>query len=228
MINNINYFKFITDIDPMKRVRQAATTLRAGLVERVSQVAIIIIERIDKIELIRKIYQYRVTPFIASGLLAVILAPTSLSACNAFLMGTAAVPALQGAKAIVEGKTLTEAIEDVAKRPSTSVLAGLYALRAGSQVGLDPYASFTAGAAAIPTAIAFNKAQNIKGILFKKIKDVFARIYQFLIDQLTKIKKTIQRTFSKDPKINKIVEINTTVQQTLLRNDEPISSREFA
>jgi len=193
----------------MKRVSQIATILRTKLVEKVHLADIRIIERIglDGIELIRKICQYRVTPFIFSGLLGMILAPTGSSACDAFLKGTLAVPAIQGTKAIVEGKTLTEAIEEVAKKPSTSVLAGLYAVRIGSQVGLDPRVSFTAGAAAIPTFTAFNKVQNIKGFFFKtinygiqKIKAVFARIYQ----------------------------LNTTVQQTLLRNDEPISSRKFA
>lgn len=231
MINNINYFKFITDIEPMKRVSQVATTLSTKLVKKVHLAAIVIIQRIglDGIKLIGKICQYRVTPFIASGLLGIIFAPTGSSACNAFLMGTAVVPAFQGAKAIVEGKTLTEAIKDVAQRRSTHILAGAYAVAIGSQVGLDPRASFTAGAAAIPTVTALNKAQDIKEIFFEKInygtqkiKAVFARIYQFLIDQLTKIKKAIQRTFSKDPKIN------TTVQQTLLRNDQPISSRKSA
>lgn len=165
MINNINYFKVITHLEPMKRVSQAAATLRTKLVEKVHLAAIIIIQKIglDGMKLIGKICQYRITPFIASGLLGMILAPTGSSACDAFLKGTLAVPAFQGAKAIVEGKTLTEAIEEVAKKPSTSVLAGLYAARIGSQVGLDPRASFTAGAAAIPVT-AFNKVQNIKGI----------------------------------------------------------------
>ncbi len=241
MINNISYVGVILPgIELFERVSQAVTTLRTRLIERASQAIITGTELfgrgmgLDRVELIGRIYQHEATPYIASGLLGIILGPASLSTCNAFLIGTAAVPVIQGAKAaIFEGKTLEEAVKEVCKKSSTSILAGIFAARIGLQIGLDARTSFIAGAGVIPTVIAFKKLQVIKGLIFKKfnytiqkVKVIFARIYQFLtriyqflIGQLTQINKIIQRTFNKDPKINKIVQINTIIQQTSLRYD---------